>query len=419
MLNIYSQHSIMGAFDVRETARLVARYHYIEAQLMRVMAGKLASLPEWEVKCLLGRHLWQDSLHAQEFLSRLVDLRWPRKAPLNPGTSTFQLMALLDTSADSRALLCGIYRVIKPALVQAFEKHLIIAAPLADEPTCYILHRTLADEREHIREGLALLDTLPEEKAGGIVTWEISFRKCLAAIGDLTITDNVNREAVHSFESQLINAAPPFAARDRRFKFQPEGFSEGPVDPAEAACFMAHRDADNEMHAAELIGRNLYENPEMPWEFHVDMARQLWDEVRHAVLYQKYLESLGGALGDYPSIPGNYSYRISLDFAHRLYDLHLRGEKLGMPDLIRYRERAREANDLRYMVVNDYVHADEVPHVKNGRWLNWVLHDDEGDFKRVEFETMQIRADYEKMNQNDPIVQAYNGVLRQVLDTDN
>ena len=111
MLNIYSQHSIMGAFDVRETARLVARYHYIEAQLMRVMAGKLASLPEWEVKCLLGRHLWQDSLHAQEFLSRLVDLRWPRKAPLNPGTSTFQLMALLDTSADSRALLCGIYRV--------------------------------------------------------------------------------------------------------------------------------------------------------------------------------------------------------------------------------------------------------------------------------------------------------------------
>lgn len=65
---------------------------------------------------------------------------------------------------------------------------------------------------------------------------------------------------------------------------------------------MAHRDADNEMHAAELLGRSLYEHPEMPWEYHIDMARQLWDEVRHAVLYQKYLERLGGALGDYPSI---------------------------------------------------------------------------------------------------------------------
>lgn len=419
MLDIYSQYSIVGAFDVRQTAQLVARYHYIEAQLMRVMAGKLANLPEWEVKCMLGRHLWHDSLHAQEFLQRLVDLRWPRKAPLNPGTSTFQLMALLDTTTDSRTLLCGIYRVIKPALVQAFEKHLVCAAPLADEPTCYLLHRTLADEREHIQEGLALIDSLPEEKAGGIIQWETNFRKSLAAIGDLTIPSNVTREAVHSFENQLINAAPPFAARDRRFKFLPEGFSEVPVDPAGAACFMAHRDADNEMHAAELIGRNLYENPAMPWEFHVDMARQLWDEVRHAVLYQKYLESLGGALGDYPSIPGNYSYRIGLDFAHRLYDLHLRGEKLGMPDLIRYRERAKKTNDQRYVVVNDYVHADEVPHVKNGRWLNWVLRDDESAFKRVETETMQIRFDYEKLHQNDPIVQAYTGVLKQALATDN
>lgn len=71
------------------------------------------------------------------------------------------------------------------------------------------------------------------------------------------------------------------------------------------------------------------------------------------------------------------------------------------------------------MVVNDYVHADEVPHVKNGRWLNWVLRDDESAFKRVETETMQIRFDYEKLHQNDPIVQAYTGVLKQALATDN
>ena len=81
MFDIYAGQPLMGAFDVRQTARLVARYHYVEAQLMRVMAGKLASLPEWEVKCLLGLHLWHDSLHANDMLARLVDLRWPRKAP--------------------------------------------------------------------------------------------------------------------------------------------------------------------------------------------------------------------------------------------------------------------------------------------------------------------------------------------------
>jgi hypothetical protein len=419
MFDIYAAQRLMGVFDVGQTARLVARYHYIEAQLMRVMAGKLASLPEWEVKCLVGLHLWHDSLHAHDFLARLVDLRWPRKAPLNPGAATLALMALLDEAPDSPALLSGIYGVIKPALAAAYADHIAAAAPVADEPTCYLLRRALAEEREHVQAGRALLDTLEDADPGATAAWKQRFRGALAAIGSLTTPGDVEREAVHSFEGQAIQPAPGVAARDRRFTIELNGFSQVPSDPKEAARFMAHRDADNEMHAAELLGRSLYEHPEMPWEYHVDMARQLWDEVRHAVLYQKYLEGLGGRLGDYPSIPGNYSYRIGLDFAHRLYDLHLRGEKLGMPDLIRYREQARAAGDAAYVMLNDYVHADEVPHVKNGRWLSWLLNDDLEAFKRVERETMQIRAAYERAHQDDPLLKAYTGLSPAVLSADS
>jgi uncharacterized ferritin-like protein (DUF455 family) len=419
MFDIYAAHGLMGAFDVGQTAQLVARYHYIEAQLMRVMAGKLASLPEWEVKCLLGLHLWHDSLHAHDFLARLVDLRWPRKAPLNPGAATRALMALLDETPDSPAVLSGIYGVIKPALAAAYADHIAAAAPVADEPTRYVLRRALAEEREHIQAGQALLHTLEDADPGATAAWEQRFRGALAAIGSLTTPGDVEREAAHSFEGQAIKPAPSVAARDRRFTIELNGFSQAPSEPTEAARFMAHRDADNEMHAAELLGRSLYEHPEMPWEYHVDMARQLWDEVRHAVLYQKYLEGLGGRLGDYPSIPGNYSYRIGLDFAHRLYDLHLRGEKLGMPDLIRYREQARAAGDAAYVMLNDYVHADEVPHVKNGRWLNWLLNDDLEAFKRVERETMQIRAAYERAHQDDPLIKAYTGLSLAVLNADS
>jgi hypothetical protein len=415
MFDIYANQRLTGAFDVRQTARLVARYHYVEAQLMRVMAGKLASLPEWEVKCLLGLHLWHDSLHANDMLARLVDLRWPRKAPLNPGAATLALMALLDAAPDSPALLGGLYRVIKPALAAAYASHLDQAAPVADEPTCYVLRRALAEEQRHIREGQALLATLDDPTPGTTADWERRFRDALAAIGELTAPADVEREAASSFEGQAVAPAPGVAARDARFTIEMGGFSQAPSDPAEAARFMAHRDADNEMHAAELLGRSLYEHPEMPWDYHVDMARQLWDEVRHAVLYQKYLEGLGGRLGDYPSVPGNYSYRIGLDFAHRLYDLHLRGEKLGMPDLIRYREQARAAGDTAYALLNDYVHADEVPHVKNGRWLNWLLNDDAEAFKRVERETMQIRAAYERAHQDDPLLKAYTGLAPALL----
>jgi hypothetical protein len=418
MFNIYANQSLIGAFDVRQTARLVARYHYVEAQLMRAMAGKLASLPEWEVKCLLGLHLWHDSLHANDLLARLVDLRWPRKAPLNPGAATLALMALLDEAPSSPALLTGIYRVIKPALAAAYAEHIDAAAPVADEPTSYFLRRALAEEQQHIHEGLNLLSSLPDPDAGTTAAWERRFRDALHVVGRLTAPGDVEREAASSFEGQAIKPAPAVAARDSRFTIEMDGFSQAPGDPAGTVRFMAHRDADNEMHAAELLGRNLYEHPEMPWDYHVDMARQLWDEVRHAVLYQKYLEALGGHLGDYPSVPGNYSYRIGLDFAHRLYDLHLRGEKLGMPDLIRYREQARAAGDEAYALLNDYVHADEVPHVKNGRWLSWLLKDDAETFKRVERETMQIRAEYERAHQDDPLLKAYTGIVPALLGAD-
>jgi hypothetical protein len=425
MYDIYADYRLIGAFDVAQTARLVARYHYVEAQLMRVAAGKLAELPEWELKALLSRHLWQDSLHADAWLARLIDLRWPRRAPLEPGEPVRALLALLDEAPGSAAFLAAVYRQLKPRLAAAYAAHEVACSPLADEPTWELLRRTRADEETHIRQGRALLASLSPEALAAAGDFEARVAAACDELGSLAEPASAaEREAAGSFSGQRIRPAPQVAARDGRFRFGPSAAGSQdeaqplhpPADAHEAALVMAHRDADNEMHAAELLGRSLYEHPELPWEYHLDMARQLWDEVRHAVLYQRYLERLGGALGDFPVIPGNYAYRIGLDFPHRLYDLHLRGEKLGMPDLIRYREEARARGDEHYALLNDYVHADEVPHVKNGRWLSWLLKDDKEAFRRIERETMQIRAAYEAEHADDPIVQAYTGLVASLLD---
>jgi uncharacterized ferritin-like protein (DUF455 family) len=417
MYDLYADYRLLGAFDVAQTARLVARYHYVEAQLMRVAAGKLAELPEWELKCLAGRHLWQDSQHADAWLARLIDLRWPRRAPLSPGEPTRRLMALLDDAPSGAAFLAAVYRQVKPRLIAAYAAHRAACAPLADEPTWDLLGRALADEEEQVRQGTALLESLPAEERAAARAYEALVADACEAAGSLADPATAaEREAGGSFEGQAVRPAPATAARDARFRFGERAADRPPADDHELAMVMAHRDADNEMHAAELLGRSLYEHPELPWEYHVDMARQLWDEVRHAVLYQRYLEQIGGKLGDFPVIPGNYAYRIGLDFPHRLYDLHLRGEKLGMPDLIRYREEARARGDAHYALLNDFVHADEVPHVKNGRWLRWLLKDDEEAFRRVERETMQIRAAYERAHADDPIVTAYTGLVPSLLD---
>src|SRR5204862_7209648 len=55
-----------------------------------------------------------------------------------------------------------------------------------------------------------------------------------------------------------------------------------------------------ELQAMEGAGRTVYDFPEAPWEFTLDMARQVWDESRHVETYLGLLEYLGGRLGGCP-----------------------------------------------------------------------------------------------------------------------
>src|SRR5258708_11517333 len=54
-----------------------------------------------------------------------------------------------------------------------------------------------------------------------------------------------------------------------------------------------------EFQAMEAAGRTLYDFPDAPWEFQLDMARQVWDESRHADIYFKLLEYVGSYYGGF------------------------------------------------------------------------------------------------------------------------
>jgi uncharacterized ferritin-like protein (DUF455 family) len=192
---------------------------------------------------------------------------------------------------------------------------------------------------------------------------------------------------------------PPvrLAERDQRFDM---------VAPAEQAQRMPtpgdnwvekgrrlmHGMLDNEMHAAELSGRNSYEFPRMPWEFHLDMARVVWDEIRHSEETHKHLQDLGGRVGMYPVVPGNFGYRIQLDLLHRLQDLHRRGELLGLNGLLKSRDTFRDMGDETGALMFDFIQADETRHVAIGnRWVKWLLHDDAQLLKALADEVEQQR----------------------------
>src|SRR3977135_4224266 len=55
-----------------------------------------------------------------------------------------------------------------------------------------------------------------------------------------------------------------------------------------------------ELQAREGAGRTVYDFPDAPWEFTMDMARQVWDESRHVEIYVRLLEHLDGYIGEFP-----------------------------------------------------------------------------------------------------------------------
>jgi uncharacterized ferritin-like protein (DUF455 family) len=194
----------------------------------------------------------------------------------------------------------------------------------------------------------------------------------------------------------------PLAQRDQRFdmvhpadqarKMPPPG-----DDWLEKARRLMHGMMDNEMHAAELSGRNMYEFPRMPWEFHLDMARVVWDEIRHSEETKKHLEDLGGYAGMYPIVPGNFGYRIQLDLLHRLQDLHRRGELGGLNGLLKSRNTFREMGDEVGARMFDFIQADETRHVAFGnRWVKWLLHDDQQKLRELTDEVEQMRVAHDK-----------------------
>ena len=48
-----------------------------------------------------------------------------------------------------------------------------------------------------------------------------------------------------------------------------------------------------EMHVPELMALIIYDWDRQPWEFYHDMARQLWDEARHAMMGEVAFELTG------------------------------------------------------------------------------------------------------------------------------
>jgi hypothetical protein len=176
---------------VEATARRVRHYRYAEERLMRTMAGWIALTPELPVKLLFGRQVWDCAQHADLWGRRLPELRAPAQVSEPPSQAFVEFMDALEEPegwGETLERLTGVYRVLKPHLVDAYQAHLDGTNPVYEPPTRRILERCLADERRHLGDAATVLATLapPGPGQARVEAWAGRLTDLLRRAGGVT-----------------------------------------------------------------------------------------------------------------------------------------------------------------------------------------------------------------------------------------
>jgi hypothetical protein len=315
-------------YEVETNAVRFANYLHVLRELVHLSSGQLALEPRFEVKALLGDHLHDDARAITKIRRRLYELRTPSDGIAAPSD---ELAHLLDKAHDAgpHEYLEIAYGELKPTLIAAVRIHLERLDPLLDEPSLRLLTQLLHRQERHTAE-------LP---AGGT-------RTAVADVGALPLRPGETREL-----RTLPRLDQP--ARDAFIEIAAD--RADPADPKALVHDLMHA----ALCAAELTARNSHEHPEMPWDFHVDMARQTWDHVRHAEVLDRLMATeLGCHWGDYPVDFTEFKEIYARELAGRLALPH-RSDGIG-----------RE--------VADYLVADEAPHADDAaRWGAYLHGSDE------------------------------------------
>jgi hypothetical protein len=369
---------------VEATVTFIKRLAYVKTRLNKLLAAHLPRSPEWEVKSAFGLHLWLDIEHASALRARVAEMRQP---PLGlDKVPDPRLEALLDEAirADGTAeVLTGVYAVIRPEIVRSAEQFLDASNAVLDYPTRRIVRNILQEEREMIDWGeTARNAVIARQGAHDLASsWDRHVRAYLNASGG--VFESGDLTAPDALPAPRAGGAPyemdPVPQRDDRFV---EPFNRGaPIDavyvdderPAFERVLALLAKRLREMDVPEWMAPIIYQTEGKPWDYYVEISRQLWDETRHAMLGEVGFVRQGVPFYRYPI------NMIASDVLNRKFtplEAHVILWAIEQSLMARNTGKGYEwdvavsSGDEFAISVQDYDWADEVLHAQIGRrWL--------------------------------------------------
>jgi uncharacterized ferritin-like protein (DUF455 family) len=194
----------------------------------------------------------------------------------------------------------------------------------------------------------------------------------------------IGSESPGSLEPSLFAPGP---ARDERFivKERWQDCHNLPGDHPLHQVEFTHRQMNEEVNGLECSARCLSDFPDADWELRMCFARQCADEARHARMFRRRLESLGGHVGQFPVL--NFQYRIITRDDSLLGRLTIQNRtfEAGGIDAVSFGvQQAAASGDTGLADFFDSQLADEILHVRfANEWIRRIIRNDPRALLRV------------------------------------
>jgi len=381
-------------FSVEDCVARLKRHHWAFRRLHEVFVKRLTAEPVYELKMGFSLHAHYCAEHAAVWRSRISEMREP---PLGldvvPHAALDAWFDEILSAPDTAALLLGIYEHAVPALHAALQHHRDQTNKLVDHPTYRLCRFALIETTEMADYGARCVATLvtPERRAE-LAAWTGVLDQLLVQAGGLdggAPATNGTAERMFSGKPFVFSRAPQ---RDERFTdpynmgVHAEAFLYDKAMPPEPKTLMMYYKRLREIDVPEMMASILAETTGKPWEYTVDMTRQLWDEARHAMMGEIGFRHAGIDWTKYVRV--NFTWSMALNSQLTPLERHavLYFIEQGLMSKTGKRfewETGIAAGDSFSTMIQDYDWADEVLHARIGR--DWYVKQ-MGDARRaIEF----------------------------------
>ena len=372
------QRAVNSDWTLEMSVDRLKRLHYVLKRLHETLVARITGEPIYELKTLFSYHAYLCAEQVTLVRGRVGEMREP---PLGlehvPHDGLKLLMDEVAAAPTTEDLVLAAYDLLLPEIVDTANRLTQDAHPLADAPTVRVGKLIAMELGEVVEVGQRVIDSLVDaEQRRSNQAWCGRLVECLASAGQLDGSKTPSMEVPEPWHSSKPVEFVREPARDDRFQdpfnagVNPEAFLYDERFDARDKTLMMYYKRIREIDVPEMMASILVElKDDEPWEFHMEMSRQLWDEARHAMMGEVGFVAQGL---DWQSIPINYTWSRNLNLqltARERHGVLFFIEQGLMPRTgKRYEwEVAKESGDPLSALFQDFDWADEVLHAQIGR----------------------------------------------------